>query len=119
MDGHDSWQSPLASRYASEAMRRTFSDRTRFTLWRRLWIALAEAQHELGLAVTREQVEELRAHELDVDFEAAERYERELRHDVMAHVHALGDQAPKARGILHLGATSCFVNDNAELLMVR
>jgi adenylosuccinate lyase len=119
MDAHDSWQSPLASRYASEGMRRTFSDRYRFTLWRGLWLALAEAEHELGLAVTAEQVAELRAHVGDVDVEAAARYERELRHDVMAHVHALGDQCPTARGIIHLGATSCFVADNAELVMLR
>jgi len=119
MDAHDSWQSPLASRYASEAMRRTFSDRHRFTLWRRLWLALAESEHELGLAVTAEQVAELRAHVDDVDIELAAKYERELRHDVMAHVHALGDQCPKARGIIHLGATSCFVADNAELMQLR
>ena len=119
MDEHDVWQSPLTSRYASEAMRRNFSDRRRFTLWRKLWVALAEGERELGLPITAEQVEELRAHADDVDFEAAERYERELRHDVMAHVHAYGDQCPRARPIIHLGATSCFVNDNAELLMLR
>ena len=119
MDQHDSWQSPLASRYASEAMRRAFSDRRRFTLWRRLWVALAEGERELGLGITAEQVAELRAHVEDVDFAAAARYERELRHDVMAHVHAYGDQCPAARGIIHLGATSCFVTDNADLLTVR
>jgi adenylosuccinate lyase len=119
MDQHDSWQSPLASRYASEAMRRAFSDRRRFTLWRRLWVALAEGERELGLPVTAEQVEELRARVEDVDIAAAARYERELRHDVMAHVHAYGDQCPKARGIIHLGATSCFVTDNADLLTLR
>ncbi len=118
-DPHDTWHSPLASRYASAAMRRAFSDRRRYTLWRELWVALAESQRELGLGISAEQVAELRARVADVDFEAAERYERELRHDVMAHVHAFGDQCPKARGILHLGATSCFVTDNAELLMLR
>ncbi|MEM7311127.1 MAG: adenylosuccinate lyase [Planctomycetota bacterium] len=119
MDAHESWQSPLASRYASEDMRRNFSDLHRFTLWRKLWIALAESEQELGLDITDAQLAELRAHAEDVDFEAARRYERELRHDVMAHVHAWGDQCPNARGIVHLGATSCFVTDNAELLMLR
>ena len=118
-DPNDSWQSPLSSRYASAEMRRTFSDRNRFTLWRGLWIALAEAQRELGLNITGGQLDELRAHADDIDFEAARRYEGELRHDVMAHIHAWGDQCPGARGIVHLGATSCFVNDNAELLMLR
>ncbi len=115
----DTWQSPLATRYASEAMRASFSDRRRFTTWRRLWIALAESQKELGLEITEAQLAELREHAEDVDFEAARRYERELRHDVMAHVHAWGDQCPEARGIIHLGATSCFVADNSELLALR
>ena len=111
--------SPLGSRYASEAMRAVFSDRTKFTTWRRLWIALAEAEKELGLDVTGEQIDELRAHVDDVDLEAAARYEKELRHDVMAHVHAWGDQCPKARPIIHLGATSCFVGDNTDLIALR
>src|SRR5688572_5320809 len=100
-------------------MRANFSDERRFTTWRRLWIALAESQRALGLPITDEQIAELRAHANDIDYEAAERYERELRHDVMAHVHAFGDQCPKARGILHLGATSCDVTDNADLIAVR
>ena len=113
------YQSPLSTRYASAAMSANFSDQRRFTNWRLLWIALAEAERELGLAITKEQVAELRAHAEDIDYAAAARYERELRHDVMAHVHAWGDQCPKARGIIHLGATSCFVTDNSELMALR
>ncbi len=113
------YESPLSTRYASEEMRGLFSADRKFTTWRRLWIALAEAERELGLPITDEQVAELRAHETDVDYELAERYECELRHDVMAHVHAWGDVCPKARGIIHLGATSCFVTDNAELIVMR
>jgi adenylosuccinate lyase len=114
-----SYQSPLSTRYASEAMRRNFSDLHRFRLWRKLWIALAEAERDLGLAITPEQVAELRAHAEDVDLEAAARHERALRHDVMAHVHAWGEQCPTARGIIHLGATSCYVTDNSELIQMR
>jgi adenylosuccinate lyase len=113
------YQSPLSTRYASAAMSANFSDQRRFTTWRRLWIALAEAERELGLPITQEQVAELRAHAEDVDHAAAARYERELRHDVMAHIHAWGEQCPKARGIIHLGATSCFVTDNSELIALR
>jgi adenylosuccinate lyase len=113
------YQSPLSTRYASAAMSANFSDQRRFTTWRRLWIALAEAQRELGLSITEEQLAELSAHAEDVDHAAAARYERELRHDVMAHIHAFGDQCPKARGIIHLGATSCFVTDNSELIALR
>jgi adenylosuccinate lyase len=114
-----SYESPLSTRYASEAMRRNFSDLFRFRLWRKLWIALAEAERELGLAIRPEQIEELRAHAEDVDLAAAARHERALRHDVMAHVHAWGEQCPTARGIIHLGATSCFVTDNSELIQMR
>jgi adenylosuccinate lyase len=114
-----SYQSPFSTRYASEAMRRNFSDLHRFRLWRKLWIALAEAERDLGLAITHEQVAELRAHAEDVDLEAAARHERALRHDVMAHVHAWGEQCPTARGIIHLGATSCYVTDNSELIQMR
>jgi adenylosuccinate lyase len=114
-----SYTSPLSTRYASEAMRRTFSDLYRFRLWRKLWIALAEAERELGLPISSEQLAELRAHAEDVDLEAAARHERALRHDVMAHVHAWGEQCPTARGIIHLGATSCFVTDNSELCQMR
>jgi adenylosuccinate lyase len=118
-DAYDSFRHPLTTRYASVEMRRLFSERHRFGLWRRLWLALAEAQAELGLAIKPEQIDELRAHLDDIDFAAAERYERELRHDVMAHVHALGDQAPLARPIVHLGATSCYVTDNADVVILR
>ena len=115
----DNYQSPLSGRYASQAMRATFSDRRKFVTWRKLWIALAESEQELGLAITDEQLAEMRAHAADLDLELAARYERELRHDVMAHIQAWGEQCPKARGIIHLGATSCFVTDNGELIAMR
>ena len=115
----DNYRSPLSERYASVAMRTNFSDRRRFTTWRKLWIALAECERELGLAISAEQVAELKAHAEDLDLELAARYERELRHDVMGHIHAWGDQCPKARPIIHLGATSCFVTDNADLIAMR
>ncbi|MFT7465113.1 MAG: adenylosuccinate lyase [Pseudohongiellaceae bacterium] len=116
---HETWVSPLAERYASAAMRRNFSDATRHRHWRRLWLALASAEQELGIEISDAQLDALRAHQDDIDYELADRYEGELRHDVMAHVHALGDQAPEARAIIHLGATSCFVTDNSELLQMR
>ena len=118
-DEDSNYKSPLSSRYASRAMRANFSERTKFLTWRRLWIALAEAQMELGLPIRPEQVEELRAHADELDLEAARRHERELRHDVMAHIHAFGEICPKARPILHLGATSCFVGDNTDLILLR
>ncbi|MFM9066627.1 MAG: adenylosuccinate lyase, partial [Planctomycetota bacterium] len=101
------YENPLISRYASATMARLWSDQRKFSTWRRLWVALAEAEHELGLGVTAEQVTELRAHVDNIDFAAANQYERRLRHDVMAHVHAYGDVCPTARPIIHLGATSC------------
>jgi len=113
------WSSPLVDRYASDEMAHLLSDEHKFRTWRRLWLALAEAQQQLGLDIRDEQLDELRAHLDDIDFAAAAAYERELRHDVMAHVHALGDVAPGARGIVHLGATSCFVGDNTDLLVLR
>lgn len=119
MSSHDSYRSPLETRYASREMREIWSDQRKFSTWRQLWLALAEAEQELGLAISDEQIEELRAHLHDIDFSAAAEYEKKLRHDVMAHVHALGDVAPKARPIIHLGATSQFVNDNTELLQMR
>src|SRR5262245_52327787 len=100
-------------------MARLWSPQVKFSTWRRLWVALAEAQRALGLAITEEQVAALRGQVESIDFEAAERYERRFRHDVMAHVHALGDAAPMARPIIHLGATSCFVTDNADLIATR
>ena len=115
----ENYTSPLSSRYASEAMRFNWSDTKKFTTWRRLWIALAEAEQSLGLPITDEQLAELREHATDVDYDLAAEYEGKLRHDVMAHVHALGDVAPDARAIVHLGATSCFVGDNTDLLVLR
>src|SRR5688572_27936907 len=100
-------------------MRQLFSDQRRIETWRALWIALAKCERDLGLSISAEQIAELEAHASDIDFEAAARHERELRHDVMAHVHAYGDVCPKARGIIHLGATSCFVTDNADLIVFR
>lgn len=115
----DNYSSPLAGRYASRAMRFLFSATKRFTTWRRLWLALAESERELGLAIPDAALAEMRATLEDLNLEVADRYERELRHDVMAHVHAWGEQCPSARGILHLGATSCFVTDNADLIVLR
>jgi adenylosuccinate lyase len=113
------YQSPLSERYASRAMRFNFSDRRKFTTWRNLWIVLAECEKELGLAISDEQLAELRAHADDLNLDVAARYERELRHDVMAQIHAWGEQCPKARAIIHLGATSCYVTDNSELIAMR
>ncbi|MCH2132415.1 MAG: adenylosuccinate lyase [Phycisphaerales bacterium] len=118
-DDFDRYRSPLETRYASEAMQRLWSDGHRFGTWRRLWLALAESQMELGLDITESQVEALRNHLDDIDYESAAAHEKRLRHDVMAHVHVLGEVAPEARGIIHLGATSQFVNCNAELLILR
>ncbi len=116
---HDHYENPLISRYASEAMSRLWGSQRKFSTWRRLWIALAEAEAELGLPITEEQLAELRAAADEIDFAAAEAHERRLRHDVMAHVHTYGDACPKARPIIHLGATSCFVTDNTDLLLIR
>ena len=113
------YENPLLTRYASTEMSEIWSPQRKHSLWRRLWVALAETQQELGLDITDAQVAQLRGHVDDIDFEAAGRHERELRHDVMAHVHAYRDQCPEAGGIIHLGATSCFVTDNAELIQIR
>lgn len=113
------YENPLNTRYASREMQENFGDEKRFRLWRTLWIALAESEMELGLPITEEQIEELKAHRDDIDYANAERYEREVRHDVMAHVKAYGDVAPKAKGIIHLGATSCFVDCNSELMIMK
>jgi adenylosuccinate lyase len=113
------FEHPLSSRYASKAMVRLLSPLYRMRVWRRLWVALAESEHELDLPVTQEQVDELRATQDDVDLEAIARFEASLRHDVMAAIHAWGEIAPKARPIIHLGATSCFVTDNGDLLIAR
>ncbi len=119
MSRNDSYRSPLENRYASPQLRAIWSPQRKFSTWRRLWLALAEAQRELGLDITAAQIEELAAHLDDIDYEAAERHESRLHHDVMAHIHALGDVAPTARPIIHLGATSQFVNCNTELLLIR
>jgi adenylosuccinate lyase len=115
----EGWRSPLGGRYASPAMQRLWGEPHRIGLWRRLWLALAEAERELGLAMPDEALTQMRAHLDDADLAAAGRYERRFRHDVMAHVHAFGDQAPAARPFLHLGATSAFVTDNADLIVMR
>ncbi|MBR5390046.1 MAG: adenylosuccinate lyase [Clostridia bacterium] len=115
----DRYESPLSSRYASDYMLRLFSADVRYQTWRRLWVALARAEHRLGLPITREQVDELEAHITDIDYEAVRQREKEVRHDVMAHVYAYGLAAPSAKGIIHLGATSCYVTDNADLILYR
>jgi adenylosuccinate lyase len=115
----DRYQSPLGTRYASPAMQRLWGPAHRVALWRQLWLTLAEAERELGLAIPAEAIAAIRAHLDDADLEAAAKYERRFRHDVMAHVHHLGDQAPEARAFIHLGATSCFVTDNADCMIVR
>ena len=115
----DIYESPLASRYASKYMLHLFSPDMRFQTWRRLWVELARAEHELGLPITQAQVDELAAHITDIDYDAAAQREREVRHDVMAHVYAYGKAAPSAAGIIHLGATSCYVTDNADLILYR
>ena len=116
---YDRYESPLNSRYASETMQRLFSPRRRIETWRRLWLALARAERELGLPITEEQVRELQAHLADIDFDCAARREKEVRHDVMAHIYAYGKAAPSAAGIIHLGATSCYVTDNGDLILFR
>ncbi len=116
---HDVYENPLIHRYATPEMSALWSARRKFRTWRQLWVILAEAEAELGLDISPTQIEQLRAHIDDIDFAAADRYERKLRHDVMAHVHAYGDQCPEARRIIHLGATSCYVTDNTDLLLIR
>lgn len=116
---HDLYDNPLISRYASRDMCRLWGDQRKFGSWRRLWVILAEAERELGLPITEAQIAELKAHVDDIDFAAAAAYEKKLRHDVMAHVHAYGDVCPAARTIIHLGATSCYVTDNTDLILMR
>ena len=116
---YDRYESPLISRYSSEEMLRLFSPRRRIETWRRLWLELARAERALGLPITEEQIRDLEAHLTDIDFELAARREKEVRHDVMAHIYAYGEAAPSAAGILHLGATSCYVTDNADLILYR
>jgi len=116
---YSSFVSPLASRNASAAMQEIFSAQKKFSTWRRLWLALAETQKELGLDIPEKALQEMRANLDDIDFANAEAYEKELRHDVMAHIHAFGDAAPSAMRIIHLGATSCDIGDNADLIILR
>ena len=116
---HDTWTSPLAGRYASRAMLELWSARTRHGMWRRLWLALAEAEKELGVSIPNEAIDEMNRHLDDIDFEQAAAYERRFRHDVMAHVHTFGDAAPAAKPFIHLGATSAYVTDNADLILMR
>ncbi|MDO4576241.1 MAG: adenylosuccinate lyase [Planctomycetia bacterium] len=116
---HDEYRNPLISRYASHEMSHIWSEQRKFSTWRRLWVALAEAEAEMGLPITKAQLDELRAHVDDIDFTKADAYERKLRHDVMAHVHTYGDACPNARGIIHWGATSCYVTDNTDVILIR
>ncbi len=113
------YQNPLVARYASAEMSENFSDKKRFTLWRKLWIALAESEKELGLNISQEQIDEMKKYACEINFEQAEKFEKEMRHDVMAHVHAFGTQAVSAMPIIHLGATSCFVDCNSELIILN
>ncbi|MDO5579968.1 MAG: adenylosuccinate lyase [Planctomycetia bacterium] len=113
------YENPLISRYASREMGMLFGAQKKFSTWRRLWVALAEIESELGLPITQDQIDELKKHVDDIDFEKAAEYEKSLRHDVMAHVHTYGDLCPNARGIIHLGATSCFVTDNTDAILYK
>ena len=115
----DRYESPLSSRYASEYMLHLFSQDVRYQTWRKLWVSLAKAEHKLGLNITQEQVDELEAHITDIDYAVAAEREKQVRHDVMAHVYAYGQVAPSAAGIIHLGATSCYVTDNADIVIYR
>ena len=114
----DRYVSPLSERYASKEMQYIFSQDMKFRTWRRLWIALAEAEKELGLNITQEQIDELKAHKDDINYDVARERERQVRHDVMSHVYAYGVQCPKAKGIIHLGATSCYVGDNTDIIVM-
>ncbi len=118
-ENYEGYLSPFSTRYASKDMQFLFSAQNKFSLWRKLWIILAESEQALGLPITDEQIAEMKAHQTDIDFDAAAAYEKKLRHDVMAHIHAWGDQCPVARPIIHLGATSCYVGDNADVLILR
>ena len=116
---YDKYENPLTARYASSEMQSIFSAGTKHKLWRKLWIALAEAEKELGLDITDEQIEELKRNAENINFEVARAREKEVRHDVMAHIYAYGQQCPKAKAIIHLGATSCYVGDNADIIQMN
>ena len=115
----DRYTSPLSERYASKEMQYIFSQDKKFTTWRKLWIALAESEKELGLNITDEQIAELKEHQNDINYDVEKEREKEIRHDVMSHVYAYGVQCPKAKGIIHLGATSCYVGDNTDMIIMR
>ena len=115
----DVYENPLCSRYSSKRMQYIFSPDFKFSTWRKLWIALAESEMELGLHITQEQIDEMRQHVYDIDYDLAAKYEHKLRHDVMAHVHTFGDACPKAKPIIHLGATSCYVGDNTDIIQMK
>ena len=119
MAEYNRYTSPLTGRYASKEMQYIFSQDNKFRTWRKLWIALAETEHELGLNITKEQIDELKAHQDEINYEVAEAREKEVRHDVMSHVYAYGVQCPNAKGIIHLGATSCYVGDNTDIIIMR
>ena len=120
MKDYDQYVSPFSERYASKEMQYLFSPHKKFSTWRRLWLALAESEKELGLTqITDEMISELKAHLEDINYDVAEAYENKYRHDVMAHIHAYGDQCPKAAGIIHLGATSCYVGDNTDIIVMK
>ena len=114
----DTYESPLSSRYADKEMKYLFSPDKKFRTWRKLWIALAESEMELGLPITQEQIDELKAHADDINYDVAEEREKLVRHDVMSHVYAYGVQCPNAKGIIHLGATSCYVGDNTDVIIM-
>lgn len=116
---HDIYENPLCKRYASRDMQKIFSDDRKFSTWRKLWIALAESEMELGLDITQEQIDEMKAHIYDIDYELAAKREKEVRHDVMSHIYAYGCACPKAKPIIHLGATSCYVGDNTDIILQR
>ena len=119
MMSNDRYRSPLSERYASKEMQYIFSPDMKFRTWRRLWIALAETEKELGLDITDEQIAELKEHAEDINYEVAKEREKKVRHDVMSHVYAYGQQCPKAKGIIHLGATSCYVGDNTDIIVMH
>ncbi|MBQ9631485.1 MAG: adenylosuccinate lyase, partial [Lachnospiraceae bacterium] len=119
------YESPLSGRYASKEMQQIFSQDKKFSTWRSLWITLAEAEMELGLSqdgkpvITQEMIDEMKAHRSDINYDVAKEQERKVRHDVMSHVYAFGVKCPKAAGIIHMGATSCYVGDNTDIIIMR
>ena len=116
---HDKYENPLCKRYASKEMQQIFSDDKKFSTWRKLWIALAESEKELGLDIKDEQIEEMKAHIYDIDYDMAAKREAEVRHDVMAHIYTFGEVCRSAKPIIHLGATSCYVGDNTDIILQK